>query len=193
MSESTTQELLKAKAAVTEQRQAADSAKDALTRQIAEGLPTRIDAIAKRAAQAEPEVTKELGAEGVRKLRAELAAEAKKLGAELNGAADQINWPIPYSDYSQSSTQEVQNAFFHYFYGERVNRVASIFKKRGYDIHDDNSQRSQGIVHPHSLYEKDDMAAVAEAQNALAAAERDYVKAKQADDDDIVADIWSDS
>jgi hypothetical protein len=37
------------------------------------------------------------------------------------------------------------------------------------------------------------MTAVAEAQNALGAASRDYVNAKKADDTDIVSDIWGDS
>lgn len=193
MSESTAQELKRAETAVEARQQAADEEKRACLRVVAEGLPAAIDGIAKRTAQAQPDVTKALGVDGITKLRADLAAKASELAVELEDAIERIEWPSPSSEWSTTSKRDVQSALFHYFYGGRANRVAAIFKQRGYAIEDDNHQRSQGLVHPHSFYREDDFVAVADAQNSLAAARRDYDEAKKADDEDTVSGIWGDS
>jgi len=194
MSDATAQQLKRAEAALADRQKAADEAKDALVRLVAEGLPTRIDAIAKQTAQAQPEVTKTLGVDGVKQLRADLATKADELAAELiEDGVDKIDWPEETSEWSRTTARNVHSAFFHYFYGRRANGIAAVFKDHGYDVRDDNAQRSQGLVHPHSLYREDDMTVVAEAQNALGAARRDFANAKKADDADIVSGIWGDS
>ena len=76
MSDATAQQLKRAEAALADRQKAADEAKDALVRLVAEDLPTRIDAIAKQTAQAQPEVTKTLGVDGVKQLRADLGRES---------------------------------------------------------------------------------------------------------------------
>ena len=194
MSDATAKELKRTAAVVTERQKEAGEAKNSLLRLVAERLPARIDAIAKQTAQAQPDVTKVLGVDGVKQFRADLATSADKLAAELvEDGVDKVEWPEGSSEWSPATARNVHGAFFHYFYGKRANGIAAIFKDRGYDVHDDNVQRSQGLVHPHSLYREDDMTAVAEAQSAVDASRRDYAKAKKTDDTDIVSDLWGDS
>lgn len=194
MSDVPAKELKRTAAVLVERQKDAAEAKDALVRLVAEALPEKMDSIAKQAAQAQPEVTKALGVDGVKQLRVDLATEGNELAVELvEDGVNKLEWPGESSEWSRTTARDVHSAFFHYFYGRRVNRIAAIFKDRGYDVHDDNAQRSQGLVHPHSLYREDDMTAVAEAQGAVDAARGDYAKAKKADDADIVSDIWGDS
>lgn len=190
MSDLTATELKRTASILAERETDANEARHALVLLVAEGLAEGTDSIAKQTAQAQPEVTKALGADGVKQLRADLAAKADELAVELtDDGVGKLEWPGESSEWSKTTSRDVHSAFFHYFYGRRATGIASVFKEYGYHVHDDNAQRAQGLVHPHSLYREEDMKAVAEAQSAVDAARRDYFKAKKADDADIVSDI----
>jgi hypothetical protein len=81
---------------------------------------------------------------------------------------------------------------FNYMYGSRVNKLAGVFKRRGYSIHDNNRQGSQSLVLPQTLYEEAWFGPVAHALNALGEAERAVSKAKADDDSSAVDEIWGD-
>lgn len=171
MSEETTRALEEALAAASQLREEADQQKNECLARVAEGLPEKVDGLAKRVAHAEPEVTKTLGKEGIAQLRTELAHEAALLAADIQGAADEIKWPMPQSDFDKIDTCKINSALFQYMYGKRVDKLAAVFKRHGYSIHDDNSQRTQGLVLPQSLYEEDNFGPVAEAYGDLLALE----------------------
>lgn len=184
--------LQEALVAASQLREEADQQKNECLTQVAEGLPDKVDGLAKRVAHAEPEVTKARGKEGIEQLRTELAHEAALLAADIQGAADEIKWPIPQSEFDKAEARKIHSALFQYMYGGRVDKLAAVFKRHGYSIHDNNSQRTQGLVVPQSLYEEDKFGPVTEALNALGEAERRVARAKAADDNSTVNDIWGD-
>jgi hypothetical protein len=83
MSNETAREVAQAEALESDQRAKADERIRECLSGIASELPGRIDDIAKRTAQNQPEVTESLGSDGLKVLRRELADSAQ----ELNGLA----------------------------------------------------------------------------------------------------------
>jgi hypothetical protein len=148
--------------------------------------------VAKRVAHSQPEVAKELGSEGIKDLRRELADGAAVIASEVEAAVEQIKWPSPQSEFSKVEPKGIRSALFTFLYGRRVDSLAAIFKRHGFSIQDDNAQRSQGLILPQSLFDEGDFAAVAKELNSLAAAERVVATAKAADDQDIVNSMWGD-
>ena len=65
-----------------------------------------------------------------------------QLAADIQGAADEIKWPMPQSDFDKVDARKIHSALFQYMYGARVDRLAAVFKRHGYSIHDNNSQRT---------------------------------------------------
>jgi hypothetical protein len=159
---------------------------------IASGLPSRLDDIAKRIAQNQPEVTKALGSDGLKALRQELAEAAQQLALEIEGAADKIKWPQAVSEYSNVSTGNVHSALFEFLYGSPVDKLAAVFKRHGFSV-GDSLGRSQSFILPQSLYQEKAFIPVAEALNSLGKAQRTLASAKAADDEDIVASLWDGS
>jgi hypothetical protein len=155
MSEDTMYTLQEALTAASQLHQEADQQKNECLAQVAEGLPGKVDALAKKVAHAEPEVTKALGKEGIEKLRTELAHEAALLAADIRGAVNEIKWPMPQSDFDKVDARKIHFVLFEYMYGRRVDQLAAVFKRHGYSVHENNSQRAQGLVLPQSLYEED--------------------------------------
>lgn len=59
------------------------------------------------------------------------------------------------SGFDKMDARKIHSTLFQYMYGKRVDKLAAVFKRHGYSIHDDNVQRTQGLVLPQSLYEED--------------------------------------
>ena len=156
--------------------------------EIAVNLAARVDSIAHGAALAQPDVTKSLGKEGVQGLRADLATVAESLATDLRGASEKISWPEERGILSRS--RSVHSALFEYMHGAKVDRIAAVLKRAGYDVHDDNAQRSQGLVYPQSLYDEQRFGALTEALTRLVAAKETVARARKADDQATVDDIW---
>ena len=192
MSDETAQRLEEVRATEVEQRAEADDRKRECLTAVAGGIPVHLEEIAKRAAHGQPEVAKELGSDGIKDLRRELADRAVVIASEVEAAVEQIEWPSPQSEFSKVEPRSIHSALFKFLYGRPVDSLAAIFKRHGFSIHDDNAQRAQGLIVPQSLYDEGDFAAVAEALNSLATAERAVAAAKAADDHDIVNSMWGD-
>lgn len=120
---------------------------------VAAGLPSHLEAIAKRTAQSQPEVTKSLGSDGLKILRKELAESAQQLGSELDDAAEKIKWPEASSEYSKVSTRKIGTALFNFLYGSRVDRLAAVFKRHGFSV-GSGSGHSQSSILPQYLYKR---------------------------------------
>lgn len=170
----------------------ADEFKRACLAYVAEELPGRLDAFAKTVAQGQPDVTRSLGAEGVRQLRSELETEATSLAGELKDSVGQISWPSSRSRYSQVDNDSIRTALFEYLSGVRVGKIAAIFKYHGYDIQDDNAQSGQGLVDPLSLYDESQFGLLARALKDLDSAKRHVASARTAHDNATVDDLWGD-
>lgn len=72
-----------------------DRAKAAFLAGVVEDMPDRVDALARRTAQEQPDVTKALGRDRIQWLRAELAGAALSVGDGLLAASSSIEWPNP--------------------------------------------------------------------------------------------------
>lgn len=112
MTEKTARSLQDAMAEEDQARTAAGVEKLACISRVARELPVKLDAVARGVARNEPEVTKSLGAEGVQRLRAELASEGATLGADLAEAADSIKWPSSSSQFSSVSSSSIHSALW---------------------------------------------------------------------------------
>lgn len=111
---------------------------DARTREcldaVADGIRSAVDRLAKGVAQAQPDVTKNLGAAGVKALRDELATEAAELAEYVRAGAEKIEWPNRDSEWSKVDPRKVHSALFKFMYGSPVNRVGEVFGRHGYEI-----------------------------------------------------------
>jgi hypothetical protein len=192
MSNETARRVTQAEKAVSKLRTEADKCIQDCLNSIASELPGRLDDIARRTAQNEPNVAKSLGKDGLRILRQELAESAQRLGSEIANAANKVKWPQALSEYSNLSTRNIQTALFEFLYGPRVDRIATVFKRRGFST-GETSGHPQSLIYPQYLYQEKMLAPVVEALNSLGKAERAFASAKAADDEDTVASLWESS
>ncbi len=190
MSDETKRILDEATAVVDEARAEADKRKQECLDVVADGIPTAVEALAKRTAQAQPDVTKELGAAGVTALREELAAEAEELAEYVRTGLGEIKWPERDSEWSKVEPRKIHSALFQFMYGAPVNRLGNVFDRHGYDVNRSDRSGSQALVLPQSLYDEESFGPVAQALNDLGSAEIARKKAKAEDDRDIVDSLW---
>jgi hypothetical protein len=175
-------------------RTTSDRLEQELLDHIAAGIPARVDAIAKGAAEREPDVTRQLGSDGIRAMRAELAEKATALAAEVRAASSQISWPAEEAlRYGEVRTRHLDAALFGYLHGQRMESIAEVLQSHGYAIYGDSTQPSQDVVNPHDFYSEQWLAPLAEARTSLSVAQGRVGDAKQVDDQASVRSIWDGS
>lgn len=165
-------------------RSDADRETRACLEQIANDLPTRASEIAKRIAIDQPEVTKSLGKEGVAEMRSDLQGAAEELGRQFIAAGDEIEWPLGTS-YTKVENRHIHSALFHRFY-RRTTELSDVLNAKGYRLGD-----SDPFI-PQALYTESKFTPLAAALTALGVATESSRKAKKADDDAAVEDLWGD-
>ena len=194
MSDQTLGDVQRATATAEAERVKSEGLKQELLDRIAAGIPARIDSLAKHTAESEPEVTRQLGSEGIRAMRTELAEKAGELAADVRSATAAINWPNEESlRYGEARTRHLDAALFNYLHGQRLGAIAQVLKSKGFAIHDDNARQAQGIINPQDLYSQQWLAPLADARSSLSAAEARVRSAKQADDEATIKSIWEGS
>lgn len=193
MSDETRHLLDEATTTVTAVHAKADARKQECLDVIADGLPAAVERLAKHTAQAQPEVTKALGANGVRTLRKELDAEATELAEYIRAGSGKIVWPTGASEWSKVEPRKIHSALFTFMYGAPVNRVGDVFGRHGYDVRRTERSGEQGLVLPQDLYDEEAFGVVADALNELGTAEIALKKAKEADDREIVDSLWDEA
>jgi hypothetical protein len=163
-----------------------------LLHRIAAGVPSAVDDIAKGAAESQPEVTRRLGSDGIRAMRAELAEKANQLAAEIPTA--QINWPLQQAvRYGEAATRHLDAALFSYLHGRRMDALVDVLQSHGFAIGGDGQHGAQDLVNPHDLYHERWLSDLAEARTTLAAAQSSVRATKQRDADAAVRSIWEGS
>jgi hypothetical protein len=194
MSEETALKLKDAEAVLSALEGEVHEQKKVFLSAVAVHLPQRVDEFAKKTAHSEPDVTKALGTEGVRAMRNELEGLANQLAKDIASATSSIEWPAPTS-YEPIRFKHFHSALFNYMY-PKMNRLAQVFKRNGFDVHDSNRQNSQGLVLPQWFYTESDLTAetkvLSEGLSRLERAKLDVQAAREADDASTVADLWGD-
>ena len=202
MSDETKRALDEAMAVAITEHAKGEARKQACLDAVAEGIPAAVDRLAKRIAQAQPDVTRGLGAAGVKALREELATEAADLAAYVRAGSEKVQWPKRDSEWSHVEPRKIHSALFKLMYGAPLNRVGNVFGRHGYDVRK-TDRSGQGLralpglaarplVLPQSLYSEESFGDVAAALNDLGAAEIALAKAKAVDDKDVVDSLWDD-
>lgn len=194
MSEETVQELKLSEEKYSELEKKVEAYKNDFLEAVATQIPEKMEELAKKTAFSEPEVTKALGADGVKELRSELKRLAAQLAEDLSEAVSSIKWPEVYP-YSVPTTRQFDSALFEYM-RPKMNKFAEVFKRNGFNVHDDNARHSQGLVLPQSFYSERASTAQGQTLSAgmqqLAQAKIALEKAKKADGESSVMDLWQD-
>jgi hypothetical protein len=192
MGDRTGEALDRAEAALAAERTRTERLEGELLERIAAGVPAAVDGIARRVAESQPEVTRQLGSAGIRTMRAELAEKAGQLAAELRNA--QINWPAAQAvRYGEVPVRHLDAALFGYLHGSRMDEVVQVFKSHGFATRGDRAPGAQDLVNPRDLYDEGWLSSLAESRTAMAALESSVRAAKQSDSDAAVRSIWDGS
>jgi hypothetical protein len=192
MSEQTGEALGRAEAALAAEQAKTDRLEVEVLDRIAAGVPTAVDGIAKRVAESQPEITRQLGSDGVRAMRADLAEAAIHLAAEIRTA--EISWPVDQSvRYGEVAVRHLDGALFGYLHGPRMDALVEVLQSHGFAIRGDGEQGAQDLVNPHDLYDEGWLTPLAGARTTLAAIESSVRAAKQSEVDAAVRSIWDGS
>jgi hypothetical protein len=192
VSDETGDALARAKAGLAAEQTTTEQCERELLDRIAVGLPGAIDGIARRAAESQPAVTRQLGSSGITVLRAELAAKADQLATEIRAA--QINWPREQPvRYGEVPTRHLDAALFSYLHGRRMDVLVEVLHRHGFAIRGDGEHGAQDLVNPHDLYREEWISPLAEARTSLASAESRVRAAQQSDAEAAVRLIWDGS
>ncbi|HAV0114396.1 TPA: hypothetical protein JFU91_002441 [Enterococcus faecium] len=192
MSDETQRALQDAATALAQAEARAEETKRACLEDIAAGIPAAVDAHAKQIAHSQPDITRQLGPEGVKALREELAAEAASLADFVRAGVDKIEWPPGSDDWITTvEPRKVSSALFTYMHGRPINQVGEVFGRHGYDVKRNPRSAKQSLILPQMLYTDEAFKPVAAALTDLITARRVHSQAKAADDQVAVEDLWS--
>jgi hypothetical protein len=191
MSDQTHGPLARAEAGAEAERARSERLAQELLDRIAAGVPAAVDAIARRAAEAQPDVTRKLGSEGIRAMRGELAERSAGLAGEIRAASAEIEWPLEEAvRYGEVRTRHLDAALFRYLHGPRMNAIAEVLQDHGYGTAGDGATPAQELINPHDLYVEQWLSPLAEARTSLSVAENSVRAAQQTDDQATVRSIW---
>lgn len=185
MTRETAQAVQQTAARLEEAQANARRLEEATLAQIAAEMPERVDELAKRYAHEQPDVTQELGREKLGEMRAELAAEARSIGAQFVAAIDQIAWPTG----ARSSSGAVHSALFDRFF-RKVSGPAEILERYGYKVRQSPYADMGGVIAPQQLYRQNSFGDLAAALKDLGAARTAHDAAVAADKRASVEDLW---
>ena len=192
MSDQTGEALRAAEAVLAAEQAKTDRLEAEVLDRIARGVPTAVDGIAKRVAESQPEITRQLGSVGVKAMRADLAEAANQLAAEIRTA--EIAWPGEQSvRYGEVAVRHVDAALFGYLHGPRMDALVEVLQRHGFAKRGDGEHGAQDLVNPHDLYDEGWLSPLAGARTALSAIESRVRAAKQSETDAAVRSIWDDS
>ena len=188
MTDETAKALREAESAESAAATRAEELKRACLQDIANMLPSRAEAIARRVAEQQPEVTKRLGKEGVAQLRADVRAASEVLGAEFVAAIDEIEWPPVTLASANVEARHIHSALFARFFRE-TGALTSAMMSHGYSF---PGKGVREAILPQELYDERKFTPVAGALTDLNRARAAVAKARKVDDDATVGDLWGD-
>lgn len=162
---------------------------------IADKIPEAIDQRAKEIAQANPDVTRNLGKEGINNFRSDLAERAAALAAHMRNGEDNIKWPdvelLESSRFWGAETRKIHNAVCDSMKGSPIDEVKEVFAQYGYKPKTYSFLPSDPLLNPYFLCAMEDLEIVSQALEQLADARTAQLKAKAEDDEAVVNDLWT--
>ncbi|MBF4554365.1 hypothetical protein [Corynebacterium suicordis] len=194
MSEQTQQALEHANEAVVRAEAHLTQSKREALSIIADKIPAVVDQRAKEIAHKHPDVTRNLGKDGVENFRKDLAERAEKLATQIRNGEDNIEWPdeklLAQSRFWGVSSLEIQNALVNYIQGSPIDQVEAVFVRYGYKGQIPSYRAGIPLLSPQSLCAVEDLKTVAEALEQLGTAQSAQAQAKAEDNQSTVDDLW---
>lgn len=197
MSNQTSKALDEAKKAASEAKQKLQQRVQETLNTLADKIPDEIGRVGKQIAKEYPDVTKQLGRDGVQNLKSALADQGALLANHIRNGAGEISWP--YATVSRLGSAFADQGFrsidpsmedikseVRYYIGKHTDALSNIFIDHGYP---DPSPIS--YVLPQQLFSAADLQPVLEALEELGRAMADEENAQLADDHATVEDLWS--
>jgi hypothetical protein len=185
VSEETASALALAKEEESLQRAVVDPLKQNCLNSVAQGVSASVDRYAKKVAQAQPDVTRALGRDGVSALREDLSRAAGELATELRRAVAAVKWPT--FAYGRSHNNGVASALYDFLSGSRVGRFDRILRAHRYKIEDYHG------FSPYDLIEREGFNELEVELEILASKVKAVEAAKDADDQDAVESLWDET
>lgn len=162
---------------------------------IADKIPEAIDQRAKEIAQENPDVTRNLGKEGINNFRSDLAERAAALAAHMRNGEDNIEWPdkklLESSRFWGIPTAEISKAVCKHMSGSPIEQIDAVFGRYGYRAQPPSIAARIPVLPPQSLFAIEDVEIVSQALEQLADARTAQLKAKAEDDEAVVNDLWT--
>lgn len=194
MSEQTQQALEHANEAVVRAEAHLTQSKREALNVIADKIPSVVDQRAKEIAQKHPDVTRDLGKEGVQDFRKDLEERAERLAINVRNGEDNIEWPdeklLSQSRFWAVGSSEIRNAVCNYMNGISLIQLEEVFARYGYKPQIPSYRAEIPLLTPQSLCAVEDLKTVAEALEQLGAAQSAQAQAKAEDDRSSVDDLW---
>ena len=189
MSEETQARLAAAEAHLVEVQGPIDEAKAAILDAIEQSIPDHFESVGKKYAQSQPEVTRRLGADGVKEFRAELRELGRSVAHDLR-ASTKIEWPAPTTPVSMEPRMLIRNAFQQALTGPKY-KLETLLTKHGFDIGRRNDYTNVSVwdVYDAGRHERE-VQAYMDAIAPLGRAQREVHEARRADDAATVSDLW---
>lgn len=191
MSEETALNLEKAEQARLATGQELATQKEKFLGAIANEIPGRAAAMAKKRAHAQPEVIKSLGSPRVQELRGMISSLAAQAAEDVAGAASLVDWPST-SRNSIPTSHQVFAPVREYLMKKVAPAFIETFDQYGFS---NSATRPDWVVASDLLAESElaaEARALCEALRGHAKAESAVDEAKKADDEATVNDLWGD-
>ncbi|WP_207597730.1 hypothetical protein [Arthrobacter sp. D5-1] len=191
MSEETALKLKQAKESLAAAGQELETLEREFLAVVAAQIPSHANELARKLAKQQADVTKGLGAEKVKDLRANIEEAALRATEDVAGAASRVKWEVPSNIYTVPNAHEVNAAMRSYLRRSVLPEFVTILKAAGFTIAGSTAGPSLG-----SLYSEEEVTAEARALGgallAVAKAEQVLTKATEADNDATINELWGD-
>ncbi|WP_144763988.1 hypothetical protein [Curtobacterium sp. 9128] len=188
MSEETRQAVDAAQREYDEADQAERSVGRALIDAVAEALPARVEALARKAVDKNPDQVRKLGSEGMQKLRASLRSAAEEVAGQMRDQSG-TPWRGSYAQSFGTSNYAVTSALEGLFGYPEKSKLQAPMRDAGFNTHPEPFPSEQlARTEDHT----DMIAALTRATMATNTAAKKVDTARKANDAQDVADAWGD-
>lgn len=165
--------------------------KDEFLRTVALEIPSRAEAWAKETAHDQVPVTKRLGAEGVRAFRDSLGIISAKAAEDVAGAASLMTWPSENIN-SHPTSHQLFAVVREYLIAKVATEFVDLFEEQGFEVKGSRPTYTAANKLVTESNHTAETRALSQALRAASQATYDWEKAKEADDEATVNDLWGD-
>lgn len=189
MTEESTLNVTQAEANRTVARDELKTRKDEFLRAVALEIPGRAETWAKETAHDQVPVTRGLGAEGVRAFRDSLGIISAKAAEDVAGAAGLMTWPSENIN-SHPTSHQLFAVVREYLTAKVAAEFVDLFEEQGFEVKGSRPTYTAANKLVSESNHAEEAKALSQALRAVSQATYDWEKAKEADDEATVNELW---